>query len=118
MNKEKIERFKKDMEVFSFRQHQDVITYLIHLNAKGWTVEDAQAWVKKEIAKSDEKPEFSILIKPCPECQTSLQILSVNHSPATQTGDPSDKSVWICPKCGESIYNKESMQLILARLNP
>jgi len=40
-----VEKFKKDMGVFSFKQHQDVLTYLTHLETSGWTIEDAGEWV-------------------------------------------------------------------------
>ena len=40
------EKFEKDMAAFSFKQHQDALTYLSHLKITGWTVDDAKQWVK------------------------------------------------------------------------
>jgi hypothetical protein len=103
------------MAAFSFSQHQDVLTYLTHLKATGWTIEDAQAWIKaeKENIESDNtksKPKF------CPECQAPMRILPVNVSPSTITGDDS-QSVWMCSKkdCGNTIYNKESVNDIIKK---
>jgi len=100
------EKFEKDLAVFSFRQHQDFLTYLIVLEKNGWTIEDAKVWIKDK-QESDEKIRESI-IKTCPVCGTSMILLSVNTSASNITGDPDDVSVWLCRnnKCMETIYNK------------
>jgi len=109
------EKFEKDMAAFSFKQHQDVLTYLLHLETKGWTLEDAQSWIEAKRLKLQTK-QTSWASFQCPICQASMQLLSVNVSPATQTNDDS-KSVWLCAnkECMHTIYNKESLQEILKK---
>ena len=48
----------------------------------------------------------------CPECNTVMGLYSVNDVPAAQTGDSTDKSVWLCQnqKCMNTIYNKETIK--------
>lgn len=53
---------------------------------------------KKAMAEMQENQKLSDRALKCPECGTPLQLLPVNDSPATQTGDDS-KSVWLCRKC-------------------
>ena len=114
-----IEKFEKDMAVFSFKQHQDVLTYLTQLKAKGWTTEDAKLWVeekKKELVLQAKKvgaiatPIFS-----CSLCLTPMQLLPINFTPATLTGENS-KSVWLCRNkvCMNTIYNKKTIAEIQA----
>ena len=109
------EKFEKDMAVFSFRQHQDTLTYLSHLKTKGWTLRDAKAWVEEQIKNRTESIS-NMPTKVCPECQQQMQLLAVNFSSGTQTGDPKDKSVWLCRNCGEATYNKEDVQTIIRKL--
>jgi len=109
------EKFEKDMAAFSFGQHQDVLTYLTQLENTGWTIEDAKEWVdskRKELERSNIWALAATLS--CPDCNAPMQILPVNASPATQTGDDS-KSVWLCTnrKCMNAIYNTESVEEIL-----
>lgn len=108
-----VEKFEKDMAVFSFGQHQDVLTYLNQLEASGWTIEDAKEWIKNKREEVTSKPIRSAVFK-CPDCQYPMRLLEVNVSPATQTNDTS-KSVWLCmnKKCMNTIYNKESVEEIL-----
>ena len=111
MNKEK---FEKDMAAFSFNQHQDVLTYLTHLKAKGWTIKDAQEWVERERKRlAQPQKGHRAITKECPLCQSFMRLLPINFTPATLTGDGS-KSVWLCPKkdCMNTIYNKESIEEI------
>lgn len=115
-----IERFEKDMAVFSFGQHQDVLTYLTHLKAKGWTVEDAKEWVagkKKDLVSRQRKAEEYIKLSLiCPLCSTQMRLLPVNISKETLTNDDS-KSVWLCPNkaCMNTIYNRESIDELIRK---
>lgn len=109
------EKFERDMTVFSFKQHQDVLTYLIHLKDKGWTLEDAKRWVTYQQEKRDKSGARFALLN-CPLCQSPMRLLSVNIDKSTQTGDDS-KSVWLCPKkdCLHAIYNKETTEEIVRK---
>jgi hypothetical protein len=110
MNKKK---FEKDMAAFSFGQHQDVLTYLNQLEASGWTIEDAREWIQSKREELARRPIRAAVFK-CPDCQSPMQLLGLNISPATQTGDDS-QSVWLCTnrKCMNTIYNTESVQQIM-----
>ena len=110
-----IKKFKKDMEVFSFKQHQDTLAYLSHLEASGWTIEDAREWVageqKRLAVQSKGTPSQAF---PCPVCQKRMMLLPVNVDKATKTDDNS-KSVWLCSnkECMNTIYNNESVNEII-----
>lgn len=109
MNREK---FKKDMAVFSPKQHRAFLTYLTVLKANSWTIEDAKLWIEEENKRLIEEQElFNKLYssKICLVCGKYMSLLPVNTDPSDQTGDPTDLSVWFCNSCGESIYNKEDI---------
>jgi len=114
-----IEKFEKDMTAFSLGQHQDILTYLIHLKNKGWTIEDAKKWVKN---KQEEMVKQSVDLKrqrekalaslpKCPDCQSPLWILPVNTGPGDQTGDDS-KSMTLCMnrECMHTEYSTKTVQ--------
>ena len=112
------EKFEKDMTVFSFKQHQDVLTYLSHLETKGWTIEDVKEWVegeKERLASNSGDTPYPIFN--CPTCSTPMQLLPVNVSEGTKTNDDS-KSVWLCSnkECMHTIYNKESINEIIRNI--
>jgi len=110
------EKFETDMAAFGFNQHQDVLTYLSHLETMGWTIEDAKLWVTEKKAKViEQKTKVTLqtsLIFNCPECSLRMRLLSVNDTSATQTGDSTDKSMWLCPnrECMHTIYNKQTLE--------
>jgi len=113
-----IEKFEKDMMVFSFRQHQDVLTYLSHLEASGWTIEDAENWIegeKKRLTLGEKNIPSPVFL--CPLCSSPMQLLQVNVDNATKTDDDS-KSVWLCSnkECLDTIYNNETIQDIMKEL--
>jgi len=114
-----VEKFKKDMGVFSFKQHQDVLTYLGHLEANGWTIEDARDWVQGEKDRMQKQSEHSNNqrkkayepLPRCPECQSPVWLLPVNTGPGDQTGDDS-KSMMLCSnkECMHTIYSEKTVQ--------
>ena len=113
-----IKKFEKDMAVFSFKQHQDVLTYIRHLKAMGWILEDAKEWVegeKKRLASNSEGTHYPTFN--CPTCSKPMQLLPVNVSDGTKTSDDS-KSVWLCTNkdCMHTIYSKESINEILRNI--
>jgi len=122
-------KFKKDMEVFSFAQHQEFVQYHELMTSRGWTFEDAREFVSfiiKERAENEKKLKArhkkiqATKAKNqlhCPECNQLMQIRPVNINKQTLTGDPSDKSVWLCqnPKCYNVIYNKQTVNEIVMK---
>lgn len=118
-----IKKFEENMAVFSFKQHQDFMTYLSHLETNGWTIEDAKKYIEEKKRKLDEDRRQTIrnqriyeskMLK-CPKCSTVMFLRPVNTDNKTQTGDPKDKSVWMCPneKCLHTIYNEKAVQEIV-----
>ena len=107
------EKFEKDMAAFSFKQHQDALTYLSHLKITGWTVDDAKQWVKNI---ANENTYREVIKKLCPICSIPMRLLPVNINPETQTGDNS-QSVWVCSSidCRNVIYNEESVNDIIRK---
>lgn len=111
-------KFEKDMAAFSFGQHQDVLTYLTHLESKGWTIEDAKKWVQSEKERMGKQSEdleeqqkaLASLFK-CPDCQSPFWVLPVNTGPGDQTGDDS-KSVMLCTnrECMHAEYSTKTVQ--------
>ena len=100
-------KFAKDMEVFSFGQHQDVLTYIDLLKKTGWTLDDAAAWVdseKERMGKRGKNPAAT-KTRTC-KCGSVMVLRDVNDSPGNQTGDDS-KYVWMCVNCMEQIFVKE-----------
>jgi len=92
MNKEKFER---DMAVFSFRQHQDFVTWYKALDRLGYTVDDVENYIemhRTDLKTDDIRRNPPI---PCPECDAPMIILPVNDSSSTRTGDDA-KSVMMC----------------------
>jgi len=66
--------------------------------------------VEKALLNLNEvKYDKNIKLKQCPECEVGMQLLSVNHDLATQTGDDS-KSVWLCPVCKYQEYSKKTVE--------
>lgn len=114
------EKFEEAMAVFSFRQHQDALSYFKLLKENKYTFKDAEEYIVLKIAEATEsKPQaeepLESLALSCPQCQKAMILLAVNFNAATQTGDPTDKTVWLCRSCGEAIFNKESIKEILSK---
>jgi len=100
-------KFEKDLAVFSFRQHQDFLTYLIVLEKNGWTIEDAKVWITNSQNAGEKLKAFPV--KQCLVCGGAMQLFPVNTISGDQTGDSQDVSVWLCRNnnCLETIYNKK-----------
>ena len=72
--------------------------------------------IKNKIKKEQEEAGAKYTTKsPCPTCKAEMFLYPVNISPGTQTGDLTDKSVWMCQntECMHTIYNKETVQEII-----
>lgn len=117
-------KFEKDMAAFSSKDHRLVDTYLTHLFTTGWTLEDAKEWIVKhkknlltrQIEVNKTAKQWNKIALKCPLCQTTMNLLPLNFSPATLTGEDS-KSVWLCSNkdCMNTIYNKESVNEIIRK---
>lgn len=113
-------KFESDMKVFTLKHHQSFLVYLDHLQENGWQIDDVRTYVadyKEDIRKRQKMlMEHTYEEKLCPVCQSIMFLYGVNVNKATQTEDDS-KSVWICrsPECMECIYNKESVQELIAQ---
>ena len=113
-----IEKFEKDMALFDYKKHREVLIYLNQLKLAGWTIENVRTYVetqrrakRKELTKAHQQGGMPVSIRTCPDCLELMSLLPVNTSPGTQTGDLTDKSVWLCrnSKCMFTIYNKETV---------
>lgn len=112
------EKFEKDMAVFAFRQHQDTLIYLRHLEVSGWTIEDAKEWVADEQKRlADQSKGVPSPVFPCPICSKPMGLLPVNVDKATKTNDNS-KSVWLCSNkdCMHTIYSDRTVQDVMKEL--
>lgn len=123
MRVEDYAQFEKDMQAFSFKSHQEFLSYYKLLLRKGWIIEDAIQWIeatKRKIAKTRRKARHGQIaykrkMMNCPKCSTKMFIRPVNIDAKTQTGDPKDKSVWMCPnkRCLHVIYNERDIKEIM-----
>jgi len=112
------------LAAFSLRlkEWRTIKTMLIHLEQHGKSAKDLINHINEMIAVDkafEEKTtkEFKQATTPCPSCKSFMRLFAVNINPATQTGDPTDKSVWLCgnEKCMYTIYNKETVEQLMAR---
>lgn len=106
----------------SIGKQQDVANLLKHLKKHEVTTEEVIEYVenlKIEGRKHRKEREAQLIasskrLQPCPECNSIMKIFPVNDKPNTQTGDPTDKSVWLCgnKECMHVIYNKAPIKEI------
>jgi len=102
---------------FSFGRLQDIATLIKQLKRNHIPVIKFVEYVEQEktnrakINKSNKKRWEQNTLK-CPDCQSPMNLFPVNTVPGDQTGDGS-QSVWMCPKCGETVYNLETVAEIL-----
>lgn len=122
MEEAKVKRFKKVTEMFPLGFQQDVVAYLTTLERQGFTVQDIKDFHEYrilEISRSEERAIAKLKEEQptyqCPECPALMLLYPVNTEPGNQTGDPKEKSVWMClnQECGHTIYNKETAEEIL-----
>jgi len=99
------------MALWDLRAHQDHLVYFKRLKEYNYTLDDVEEFIRLEHErkiKDESDVNYAPVTKKCPTCGSYMRLLAVNNSPSTMTGDPSDKSVWICinPLCQETIFNK------------
>jgi len=115
-----IEKFEKDMAVFSDKAHHEALNYLKHLKLCGWSIEQASEWLEiKRTNKSVRQASTGRYTKICDDCKSLMYLQPVNSSRGDQTGDPTDTFVWFCSNqnCMNTIYIKDTEEQIKARGN-
>lgn len=114
MTLEEIEKFEAALTMYHFGYLQDITQFLETLKQQGYTLDDFQSYVKakrKALQESSTKvTEVKTTSQQCSKCSALMLLLPVNDKPETQTGDPTDKSVWMCQKCMHTIYNKQTLK--------
>ena len=122
MNEEEVREFEKATQAYGFGFQQNVMQYLKLLEQKGYTIADAERYIPAKRKLIDKEAEAfaeiqKLMERKCPECSGLMLLLPVNITPETQTGDPDDKSVWLCQndKCMDTIYNKETIEEIIKK---
>lgn len=79
-------------------------------------IRETDMLIKAEVARQSEevKKINRHFRQECPYCKKTMYVQSVNTGLGDQTGDPTDKSVWICMNslCRETIYNKKTVNEI------
>lgn len=117
MEESKAKHFEKATEAFKLGFQQDVVAYLETIRQRGFAVDDIKDYHEYKLQEAG-KIERDVLddlkknnvLQDCPECPGAMLLLPVNDKPESQTGDPRDRSVWVCQnsECMETIYNEET----------
>lgn len=117
MNMEELEKRLK-LEAFQYKMLLNARSLIIHLSNEGVPIEDFLSYMEQRMRVKEPK---GIRVKQppstaCPGCDKPMSLLEVNTTPATQTGSPDDKSVWLCSnsKCMNTIYSKQTILEIIA----
>ena len=111
-----IEEFGKKLGPYKIGFIKDYITFTGFMEFRGIVAEDLIKFVKKynEIALKGQAhhevitPEEREPLRRCPQCDSPLNIMPVNNSPANQVGGKL-RSVWFCSDwygCGYEQYSK------------
>jgi len=104
-------KYEYNMSFYGFGHQQDILTFIKLLEEKGYTLEDTKnyiEWKTKQLTEST-NPRLMAQRQDCPECPGKMLLYKVNINNKTQTGDPTDKAVWLCQNndCMHTIYLKE-----------
>jgi len=115
--------YEKNMAFWSLGKHQDIISFLNTLTQRGYTISDIYdyiAWKSEQLNTEKERRNAlklaSLIHQLCPECNAYMFLHSVNDKPGNQTGDLTDKTMWLCQNsnCMNTLYNKKTAQEIKA----
>ena len=91
-----------DKDPFNRKAWKEFLNQLSFLAEHGLSANDVKAKLDQVLAeehKRQAKMDEGMAKWPkCPECEAPIQLLSLNDSTSTQTGDDS-KSVWLCRNC-------------------
>lgn len=105
--------FLSDKDPFGLGKWQDFLNQLSWLKENNIQVESVKILLEEYRKKMEEEKleGYKVLENTprCPACNSIFQLLPVNDSPATQTGDDS-KSVWLCRQCGEATYSTKTIE--------
>jgi len=107
-----LEKIRLKIAWLSINEIQKFVTISEGLTRKGVTLDDLLLILEDE-RKKFEATEIKCLpsLARCPDCNTPLQIRAVNTGPGDVTGDPSDKTVRLCPNKG-CLYTEYSPKTI------
>ncbi len=104
------------LEAFRYKMLLNGRSLIIHLAKENIPIEDFLSYMDKRMKFKEpygrEAPPLPSMI--CRDCTGAMSLFEVNISKATKTGDPTDKTVWLCKnkECMNAIYNKETYQEI------
>jgi len=115
-NKDIMKDIEKILAPFdlSLGRKQDFGTLLIHLKNNNVSIEEVIQYIS-DLRKDRKKARVKKPLIFCPICNKPMELFSVNDKPETQTGDPKDKSVWVCQnsECKETVFNEQTVQEII-----
>lgn len=101
----------------TLKEWRTIRTILIHLEQNGKSSKDLIDYINNKVAEGKRFQEemterLGKATRECSECSFSMSLYPVNDTPQTQTGDSTDKSVWLCrnKECMNTIYNKETVE--------
>ena len=112
MIEEKAKRFELATKAFKFGFQQDVFIYIETVEQQGFTVDDIREYHLYKLKEFATTESIKGASKSCLICSAIMFAYPVNISSETQTGDPTDKTVWLCQNqnCMHTIYNKETIE--------
>lgn len=122
MEETKAKRFEKATASFQLGFQQDVLAYIVTLEDHGFAIADIKDFHEYKVLESkrlEQEFEADVIAERravrCSVCPGLMLLYKVNTGPSDQTGDPKDKSVWMCQnnECGETIYNEQTVEEII-----
>lgn len=112
-------RMEEILAPFAGKFRGELLNFYLHIEHRNVTHEEIREhlrFIREEnqrtlAAEQAKVLKWRKLIKTCPECSRPMKVYEVNVTPNTQTGDPEDKTVWICSnqKCLETQYSKKPL---------
>lgn len=113
------ENKKLKLEAFRYKMLLNARSLIIHLSNEDIPIEDFLSYMDRRMKVKEPygKEAPPLPSRSCGDCVTPMALFEVNISNGTKTGDPTDKSVWLCPnkECMNAIYNKETVKEIRAK---
>jgi|GEM_PF-3246457 len=90
------------------------------LQAQDLSLDDVRAYLARQRENAQAKERrlrqrarlFARRARRCPACGGGMSLFPVNSGPRDQVGGPW-RSQWVCPLCGETLYNTEPPAEIL-----
>ena len=117
-----LKSFEKDMSVFSFRDHQKVLTYMRRLRKQGFTLEDVAAYVDERKSRMSaaelqmsKAHALRELMPKCPKCGKKVGLRAV-AAPKGRSNRFGWRSCYECFACGWERYSRRDPQSIMHEL--